>query len=404
MKSKSITALSLLGCVFFFWGFLTALNTVLVPFTKEAFGLSITQSMLIQTVFYSSPLLVCLPTVRLIRLVGYKRSLVGGLGLISIGALCVIPALYTESFLTLLGAILVIASGVAMLQVIANPYVVAIGPAESASQRLTIASTINSLGTTAGPYIGAYALFSSSSIGLPIVMYVSVASVIVLVALAITMIQMEEPKISQKPIGESQGESIFEHRHLVFGIVAIFCYTGAETSIGSFLVSYLTKYAGYTNIAAAKMVTIYWGGAMVGRIIGSLAFGKISPRKTLATNAIFAMVAIFMVIVNPGTATAMALVAMGLLNSIMYPVIFSLALAKVGNLKERASGMLVMAGVGGATIPLLQTYISDTTSMTRSFLVPAICYLFILIYSVVLYRPNSKWKTHKQEKYISDLA
>ncbi|MGF1683764.1 sugar MFS transporter [Photobacterium minamisatsumaniensis] len=401
MKRKSITALFLLSCVFFFWGFLTALNTVLVPYAKETFDLSTTQSMLIQTVFYSSPLLICLPTVRLIRLVGYKHSLIGGLGFICIGALCVIPALYSESFLTLLGAILVIASGVAMLQVITNPYVVAIGPVESAPQRLTIASTINSLGTTASPYIGAYALFSSSSVLLSTIMYVSVASVIALTALAIAMIKMEEPKVRHEPVDGSENESIFKHRHLVFGIVAIFCYTGAETSVGSFLVSYLTSYAGYTQMGAAKMVTLYWGGAMVGRILGSLVFGKINPRKTLATNAILAIVVAVMAIVNPGTTSAMALVAMGLLNSIMYPVIFSLALAKVNHLKERASGLLVMAGVGGATIPLVQTYISDTTNMTSSFLIPAVCYLFILTYSIALYRPESKLQTSEEKKYVS---
>ncbi|WP_051901945.1 glucose/galactose MFS transporter, partial [Photobacterium sanctipauli] len=356
MKTKSITALSLLSCVFFFWGFLTAINTVLVPYAKEAFGLSITQSMLIQTVFFSSPLLVCLPTVRLIRRVGYKLALLSGLGAISIGALSIIPALYIESFLALLGAILVIASGVAMLQVIANPYVVAIGPVESASQRLTFASSINSLGTTVGPYIGAYALFSSSSFELPTVMYLAVASAIILVALAIATMNMDEPKVNQQPIEEESAGNILAHRHLVFGIVAIFCYTGAETSIGSFLVSYLTNYAGYPQMAAAKMVTLYWGGAMIGRIIGSLIFGKLNPRKILASNTVLAILVTLTAMLKPGSASAIALVALGLLNSIMYPVIFSLALAKVGHLKERASGMLVMAGAGGAIVPLIQTY------------------------------------------------
>ncbi|PSW22155.1 glucose/galactose MFS transporter [Photobacterium sanctipauli] len=402
MKTKSITALSLLSCVFFFWGFLTAINTVLVPYAKEAFGLSITQSMLIQTVFFSSPLLVCLPTVRLIRRVGYKLALLSGLGAISIGALSIIPALYIESFLALLGAILVIASGVAMLQVIANPYVVAIGPVESASQRLTFASSINSLGTTVGPYIGAYALFSSSSFELPTVMYLAVASAIILVALAIATMNMDEPKVNQQPIEEESAGNILAHRHLVFGIVAIFCYTGAETSIGSFLVSYLTNYAGYPQMAAAKMVTLYWGGAMIGRIIGSLIFGKLNPRKILASNTVLAILVTLTAMLKPGSASAIALVALGLLNSIMYPVIFSLALAKVGHLKERASGMLVMAGAGGAIVPLIQTYISETTNMAHSFLIPAGCYLFILIYSALLYRPKAKPEGNRQA--ISNLV
>lgn len=385
-KSNSSIALALLCGVFFAWGFLTSINSILVPYAQQLFKLSMTQSMLIQSVFYTSPLLVCLPTVFVIKGTGYRKALMISLMLIVLGGLCAMFAFHTTWFALLLTAIFIIACGVAMLQVIANPYVVALGESHSAPQRLTFASTINSLGTTVAPYFTAHLLFSDNTQpNMDVALYAGITGFMILLCLAIRAAKMPEP---QAKLGDQQTCKLFDHRHLVFGIVAIFCYTGAETSIASLLVSYLSSYGGLQPSSAAQMVALYWGGAMIGRLIGTALFSTVNARLVLIINALTAVAVTAFVAVNPGVSSAYLLIAVGLLNSIMYPVIFSLAVDNLGSYTEKASGFLVMAGLGGATIPLLQTALSSAATLNVSFLLPAACYGFILLFATSLYRPE----------------
>ncbi|WP_165862915.1 glucose/galactose MFS transporter [Vibrio sinensis] len=384
-KHKTIVALTLLCCAFFTWGFLTSINSILVPYAQVTFDLSITQSMWIQSVFYTSPLLVCLPTVTLIKSFGYRTALIISLSLISFGSMFAAFAFMVQMFIWLLLAIFVIACGVAMLQVIANPYIVSLGDASTAPQRLTFASTVNSLGTTVAPYMAAHLLFSEYE-NVDVLLYVCVSAAIALLALSIYVVKISEPSVKYAKDDITDKRGLFAHKHLVFGIIALFCYTGVETSIGSLLVSYLNTYADFTPASAAKMVTFYWGGAMLGRLLGSIIFSRINSRYVLVFNSIAAISIVSVVLLFPSRSAAYLLVSVGLLNSIMYPVIFSLAVRDLDSYTEKASGFLVMAGLGGATIPLLQTSLSSSVGLNNSFLIPIGCYLFILCYAMWLFK------------------
>ena len=387
-------ALGLLSFVFFSWGFLTSLNSVLIPHLQQVFKLSYTQSMLIQAVFSSSPLLVSLPIASLMKSIGYKSALVAGLVMVVLGTLIFYPATVAFSFPLVLVAVFVTALGVAALQVVANPFVAYLGDSKIASARLTMTSGINSLGTTVAPYMGAVVLFSATSLSaqeqanLIQGPYLISALVIASLALVIKNIKLPEPP---KVAKQSQTDALpaWRYRHLLLGLFAIFCYTGAEVGIGSFLVGYLSDagLGGFDRATAGKLVTFYWGGAMVGRLLGSVLFRYLNARKVMATNALIAMTFVMLAILMPGRTGGFFLIAVGLCNSIMYPVIFSLALEKLGPSTAQASGLLVMAGVGGAVLPMVQALVADQFGLSTSLLVPAISYAAILSYGAVGWKP-----------------
>lgn len=387
-RKENPFALFLLSSVFFTWGFLTALNSVLIPHLQEVFELSYTQSMLIQVVFSSSPLFICLPTAKLMNVIGYKKTLIAGLGLVIAGTLAFFPATEAFSYPLVLLAVMITALGVAALQVVANPYVAALGDSKSASVRLTMTSGINSLGTTVAPYVGALMLFSASSLtaeaqaALVQAPYLLAAGFVLLLALTIKLAPLPEPLVASESRNEKATVSLRQHRHLLLGIIAIFCYTGAEVSTGTFLMSYLSdmQLGGYDRVTAGKLVSFYWGGAMVGRLLGSILFRYLRARKALLFNVGMALFLLSFAIGFPGRSGGWALIALGLCNSIMYPVIFSLAVANLGNNTAKASGVLVMAGVGGAVVPLLQALIADQSGLVTSLMVPVGCYLMILFY------------------------
>lgn len=383
-------ALTILSSAFFIWGFLTALNSVLIPHLQQVFELTYTQSMLIQGVFFSAPLLVCLPVAKGIERFGYQHSLIMGLMLVCIGALAFYPATKAFSFALVLGAVFITALGVAALQVVANPYVAALGDPTQASSRLTLTSGINSLGTTVAPYVGAVVLFSPSDLtaqeeaALVQSPYIMVACVALIVGLLVTFIRLPAPQHSRAAVTK-ESVSLWQYRHLTFGVVAIFCYTGAEVSIASFLMSYLNapELGGYDRPTAGKLIALYCGGAMIGRLVGSAVFRYINARKVLIINAIAALLLIAYSVFFPGRFGAWALILIGLCNSIMYPVIFSLALEELGDNVAKASGLLVMAGVGGGILPMVQAVVADSTGIIISLGVPAILYVVIACYGLL---------------------
>ncbi len=383
-------ALFLLSSVFFTWGFLTALNSVLIPHLQHVFELSYTESMLIQVVFSSSSLLISLPTARLMGLVGYRNALIASLGLVIIGTVMFYPATQAFSFPMVLLAVLITALGVAALQVVANPYVAAIGDCQTASARLTMTSGINSLGTTVAPYIGAVLLFSAGSLSpqaqaaLVQAPYLITAALVMLLVVTIRLVKLPEPPALSASAETSASVALWRYRHLLLGAVAIFCYTGAEVSIGTFVMSYLSDagLGAYDRATAGKLVSLYWGGAMVGRLLGCALFRHVLARKVLLFNAVAAALLLLFAILVPGRAGSWALIAIGLCNSIMYPVIFSLAVDNLGSSTAKASGVLVMAGVGGAVWPMLQALVADSTGLVMSLLVPASCYAVILFYGL----------------------
>ncbi len=393
-NSTQRSVFGLLSAVFFIWGCLTSLNGVLVPYLKNVFGLSYTESMLVQTAFYLAPFLACLPMASLIKAVGYKKALVSSLLLVAAGCLLFIPASYMASFSMILMVIFVTAMGIASIQVVANPCIAMIGPEKEASSRLSLASAANSLGTTVAPFAGSLFLFSTSvmdttpALSRMAVPYVVCALVVIAIAGLVLRLNIPEPNDEQTSEPRIKRRT-WHYRHLNFGILAIFCYVGVEVSVGTFILSYFStdSLGGMTLQSAGKLVAIYWGCAMAGRLAGSLIFQKAEAQTVLMFSAFSAILLLMVVMLLPGRLGVIACITIGLANSIMYPAIFSLSLRNLGSLAGQASALLVMAGVGGGLWPLIQAVVADRSGLLASFIVPVVGYIVIAVYGAFGYKP-----------------
>lgn len=371
--------------LFFMWGLLTSLNDILIPHLKGIYTLSYMQAMLVQFCFFGAYFIVSLPAGMLIRRIGYQRGAVTGLLIAACGCALFYPAAQS-GYAVFLFAFFVLASGITILQVAANPYVTVLGPARTASSRLTLTQAFNSLGTTVGPQVGGLLILSAAgaaasgaaSVQGP---YLGLAAALALLAVLFGLARL--PKIShEQDAAVPGGGSLWAHPHLVLGAVAIFLYVGGEVSIGSFLVSFLGEpdIAGLSHAQAAHYVSFYWGGALLGRFIGFAVMRSVSPGKALAVNAAGAIVLVLVAVFGHGPLAMVAIIAVGLCNSIMFPTIFSMALHGLGRLTGQGSGVLCMAIVGGALVPFAQGALADHVGLQPSFIVPAACYLFILYF------------------------
>lgn len=403
--------LIVLTSLFFMWGFLTSLNDILIPHLKAIFSLNYTQAMLVQFVFFVAYFLVSLPSSAIIEKVGYKRGIVLGLLIAGGGTLLFYPAASLRLYSVFLLALFILASGITILQVAANPYVSVLGKPETASSRLNLTQAFNSLGTTIGPVIGsvlilsvavksvdqlaamsvgeieAYKLAEASSVQFP---YIGLTIALVLLAVIISFFKL--PEINESEIEDESGEpkvklnieNIWKVKHLILGAVGIFVYVGAEVSIGSFLVNFLGEknIGGLTEVQAGSYVAFYWGGAMVGRFIGSALLQKIKPGKLLAINSFGAVFLVFLTIISSGTVAMVAILAVGLMNSIMFPTIFTLGVNSLGTYTKKGSGILIMAIVGGALIPLFQGVLADSFGIQLAFILPLLCYVYIGYYGL----------------------
>ncbi|MYM38273.1 sugar MFS transporter [Duganella qianjiadongensis] len=389
--------------LFFMWGLLTSLNDVLIPHLKAVYTLSYVQAMLVQFCFFGAYFIVSIPAGMLIKKIGYQHGAVAGLTIAAAGCALFYPAA-TSGYTLFLIAFFVLAGGITILQVAANPYVTVLGDAQTASSRLTLTQAFNSLGTTVAPTLGgmlilaggvmsAEDLAKQSSEQLAVYHAAQAASVqgpyLVLAAalllLAVLFAMARLPKIVDGAEASTGGwGQVLQQRHLVLGAIAIFLYVGGEVSIGSFLINFLgdAKVAGLAPADAAPFVSYYWGGAMVGRFIGFAAMRYISPGKALAFNAAAVIVLVLLGIFGSGHVAMWAMLAVGLFNSIMFPTIFSMALNKLGPLTGQGSGLLCMAIVGGALVPFAQGLLADSISLQTSFMVPAACYTFILYFGL----------------------
>jgi MFS transporter, FHS family, L-fucose permease len=395
-------ALTVVTTLFFIWGFITVLNDVLVPHLKSIFDLSYAQAGLIQFAFFTAYFIFSLPAAKIVDTLGYKKTMVVGLFTMGVGALLFIPAARVPSYPLFLGALMVVAAGMTALQVAANPYVSVLGPAATASSRLNLAQAFNSLGTTIAPYLGgmliltaapkamevvrqmstearqAYSIQEASSVKMP---YLIIAIVLFVLACAIAMF-----KLPPVPSAEKHGkvsDSVWKHRNLALGTIAIFMYVGAEVSIGSYLINYihLAEIGNVPIFAAARYVSYYWGGAMVGRFIGSAILQKVSTQKVLGIAALVASLLVCTSMLSFGHLAMWSIILVGFFNSIMFPSIFTLGIAGLGPLTGDGSGFLVMAIVGGALIPWLQGKLADQSGLHHAFILPAICYLYIVYYA-----------------------
>jgi len=391
-------ALSALTTLFFMWGFLTCLNDILIPHLKEVFDLNYTQGMLIQFCFFGAYFLVSLPAGLLVKKVGYKTGAVIGLVIAAVGCLMFYPAAAMREYAVFLAALFVLAGGITVLQVSANPYVAILGKPETAPSRLTLTQAFNSFGTTIAPVIGGALILGAVTVDSNLtgdallqakahavqIPYVALAAALLLLAAVFAFLKLPVIVDEALPASAQDSGSAWQYRHLVFGAVGIFVYVGGEVAIGSLLVNFmgLPDIAGLAEKDAAKYVSYYWGGAMVGRFIGSIVMQKISGGKVLAFNALAAVLLILVAVFASGSVAMWAILAVGLCNSVMFPTIFSLAVTGLGRHTSQGSSILCMAIVGGALIPLAQGALADSLGLQLSFLLPILCYLYIVFYGL----------------------
>lgn len=396
--------LVVLTSLFFMWGFLTALNDILIPHLKSVFTLSYTEAMLVQFVFFAAYFIVSLPAGSLVEKIGYKKGIILGLLISGVACLVFYPAASMRNYPLFLTAFFFLAAGITILQVAANPFVAVLGKPETASSRLNLTQAFNSLGTTIAPLVGAMLILSTAvlspeqmteltpekleayknqeaaSVQIP---YLFLAGSLFLIAILIGFFKLPQVSSAGEEAAEyseiTHFESVYKYKHLILGAVAIFVYVGAEVAIGSFLVNYLgeKEVAGLTEEQAGKYVSLYWGGAMVGRFIGAVVMRKVSPSKILGFNAIIAGVLVITTILSSGSIAMWSILAVGLFNSIMFPTIFTLSLAGLGKHTGKGSGVLCMAIVGGAILPVLQGYFADNIGIKLAFFLPVLCYVYI---------------------------
>jgi FHS family L-fucose permease-like MFS transporter len=436
--------------LFFMWGFIACLNDILIPKFQVVFQLQHWQAMLIQTAFFGAYFIVSFayfiisistgdPIVRN----GYKNGIIFGLVLAAAGCLGFFPAAQYHSYLLFLISLFVLASGTAILQITANPYVSILGPPESSSSRMNLAQALNSLGTTIAPIIGGYLIFetvnpsetNADSVKLP---YLALAASLLLIAVLIKAARL--PRVTGDEIVIVSGKGALQFRHLVLGVVCIFMYVGGEVTIGSNIINFLRlpHIAGFDEAESKHYLAFFWGGAMVGRFFGAVALanfssdwykyimmiiislitfitvygfygvdqafiilsliavnfvvlllGRFIPSRTVGLYACTIIILLLLGTFAQGHLAMWSIIAIGLFNSIMFPTIFDLAIKGLGAYTSQASSLLVMAIVGGAIIPPLQGLFADLSgSIQLSFVVPMICYLYILFYGFIGYKPK----------------
>ncbi len=385
-------ALISLTSLFFMWGFITCLNDILIPHLKAIFDLTYTQSMLVQFCFFGAYFLVSLPAGQLVKKVGYQKGIVTGLVVAALGCLMFYPAASIHSYKMFLSALFVLASGITILQVSANPYVTLLGPKESASSRLTMTQAFNSLGTTVAPYLGALFILNEAASSMSVapsadsvkVPYLILTAALLFLSAIFAWLKLPHISSAETAPDEVVSGSAWQYRHLVLGALGIFVYVGAEVSIGSFLINFFgeANIAGLEESQAAKYLTYYWGGAMVGRFIGAAVMQKVSASKVLSFNGFFAVILVSLAILTSGSVAIWAILLVGLCNSIMFPTIFSLALNGLGKHTSQGAGILCLAIVGGAIVPLLQGVLADVVGVQSSFVIPVFCYCYIVYYGM----------------------
>ncbi|QNI35899.1 sugar MFS transporter [Edaphobacter albus] len=407
-QKTDVRAMSIATMLFFMWGFLTCLNDILIPHLKGIFELNYAQAMLVQFCFFSSYFIFALPSGKLVEWRGYKGTMVIGLLVMAAGAFLFLPAAGLASFGLFLSALVILAAGITSLQVAANPYVAHLGPPETASSRLNLAQALNSFGTFIAPFFGsalilgaaapmapaklkslsaaalqAYRAEQASSVRLP---YLGIGLMLVLLAIALAMVKLPPMDFTRdiRP-GEmdvAAGDSIWKHPVLLAGALGIFVYVGAEVSIGSFLVNYfgLPEIAGFSEATAAKYVALYWGGAMIGRFIGSWLLTKVRTSVVLGSAAVVAGLLVVTSILTHGHTAMWAILSVGLFNSVMFPSIFTVGLTGLGPLTSKGSSLMVAAIVGGALIPLAEGHLADAIGVQHAFVIPVICYVYIALF------------------------
>lgn len=396
--------------IFFMWGFMTCLNDILIPHLKALFHLNYARAMLVQFCFFMAYLIMSLPMAWVLKRLAYKASMAVGMIIAGVGCLLFIPAAHVNSYAFFLLGLFVLASGIVLLQVAANPYVTFLGPIAGASSRLTFAQAVNSLAYTIAPFFGAVLILATPilsnqqqealnptalaqykialihTIQTPYLLLAILFFIIAVIVSVFKLPKFNEPIIT--PEKNLSPKSIWQHPYLFFGALAIFLYVGAEVSTGSFIVNYLglPQIAAMPAQQAAHYVSVYWGGAMIGRFIGAWILRKSIPALVVIFNAVIAIILLIISIVASGHVSMWSILLLGLFNSVLFPTIFALSIKNLGELTSIGSGILCAAIVGGAIVPEVQGILADHIGPQNSFLLLILCYLVILSFGWISYR------------------
>ena len=393
-KQNYTPALISMAVLYFMMGLITCLNDTLVPFFKSGFNLTFAQSSLVQFYFFLTYGVMSIPAGKIVEKVGYKNGMVMGFSIAAIGALLFFPASILHQYVLFLAALFIIAIGIVLLQVAANPYITTLGPARTASSRFTLIQGVGSIGTTAAPLLGSYFILShlkeshasSQAVGYP---YVGIACLLTLIAIVVYNLKLPDIKTGKgvpETTDNNKAKSVFSFRNLNFGIWAIFVYVGAEVSIGTFLTNYIADTLKIEVHQANNFVAFYWGGMLIGRLVGSFILQSVKPPVVLSACAAMSVLLIIFSINSSGYVAVWSMIAVGLCNAIMFATIFSLSVQGLKKYTTRASGLLSTAIVGGAIISFLMGLLKDKYSWPVAFLIPAVCYLYIIFYGINGYR------------------
>jgi FHS family L-fucose permease-like MFS transporter len=394
--------------LFFTFGGITSLNDVIIPKLKELFTLNYFQALLVQSAFFAAYFLFSLPAAAIVGRFGYMRTAALGLVTMTLGCLLFVPASSLGVFGLFLLALFVLAAGITMVQVVANPLISLLGAPQTAHSRLTFAQAFNSLGTTLFPYVGSIVILGSLATIDPATLsgaaldayrtqetrtvvytYLGLAVALLVVAAAVWSKRNRLQEVREPAHSAFRAFTLLSRPRFAFGALCIFLYVGAEVAIGSLIVSYLEQsdVLAADPLTAGKHVPLYWGGALVGRFIGAGLLRLVSPGKVLAAVATGAIALLVLAITSHGAVSGYAYLAIGLMNSIMFPTIFSLASEGLGPRAAEGSGVLATAIVGGAVIPPLTGMLADATDLRTALLLPAACYALIALYGVIARRP-----------------
>jgi FHS family L-fucose permease-like MFS transporter len=383
------------AALFFIFGFITNLNMALVPHLRSIFDLPYAWAMLAESAFFLAYFVFSSPTSKLIEAIGYKRTMVVSLFIQVVGCLMFVPAARMVSFPLFLTAVFVVGAGVTALQTSANPYVAILGPEHSAPVRLTLAQALNSLGGSIAPLIaGAYILTDPAKMSTKAAIadtvrgpYLAIAAGLLILGIAVAFMHL--PHIAQtqsfRPAKEGDpilSRSIWRYRHTVLGAVGIFLYVGVEVGLASIAVNYFKTQGVDSAKTASFLVSLYWFGALIGRLLGSWILTKFKSNKMLGLFGFLAAAMIMISMFTSGSVAIWTLVICGFFNSIMFPNIFALGIQGLGPMTSKGSGLIMTAVVGGAIVPALIGYVADKVGIQHSFVIPAFCYLFIAYYGL----------------------
>ncbi|MBI3714035.1 MAG: sugar MFS transporter [Burkholderiales bacterium] len=413
-ENNHTVPLIIVTVLFFMWGLLTALNDVLIPHLKSLYTLTYVQAMLVQFCFFGAYFVVSWPAGLLIKRIGYQRGAVTGLVIAAGGCALFYPAA-ESGYALFLAAFFVLASGITVLQVAANPYVTILGSAKTASSRLTLTQAFNSLGTTIAPALGGFLILSGGVLTATQLgalsdaeklahkikeaamvqgPYLALAGALLLLAVLFAFarlpgVKSDDAASDTASFAATETKSVFTYPHLSLGALGIFLYVGGEVSIGSFLINFLgeSQIANLPAADAARYVSFYWGGAMVGRFIGSAILQKVKAGTVLGVAATAAALLVLTSMLTTGSVAMWSIILVGFFNSIMFPCIFTLGIAKLGPLTGDGSGILIMAIVGGAILPVVQGAIADRIGIHHAFILPVLCYAYIVYYGLRGSRP-----------------